>query len=143
MAAISHDDAACKNPLLPNVRSRRLVFYRGENQKIPRSSVGSLRLPVDCIAFQLFRPPLLPLPIASTWCHGGVADHGVRGEAPVTGSRRPGAGSTGGCTLHHQRHAPREAEGLRWCLGALCMGMSMSRRNMTVGSNSDGADQSL
>ena len=39
--------------------------------------------------------------------------------------------------------APREAEGLRWCLGALCMGMSMSRRNMTVGSNSDGADQSL
>ena len=28
------------------------MFYRGENQKIPRS----LRLPVDCIAFQLFRP---------------------------------------------------------------------------------------
>ena len=101
MAAISHDDSACKNPLLPDVRSRRLVFYRGENQKIPRSSAGSLRLPVDCIAFQPFRP------------------------------------------LHHQRRAPREAEGLRWCLGALCMGMSMSRRNMTVGSNSDGADQSL
>ena len=39
-------------PLLPDVRSRRLVFYRGENQKIPRS----LRLPVDCIAFQPFRP---------------------------------------------------------------------------------------
>ena len=38
----------------------------------------------------------------------------------------------GGYTLHHQRHAPREAEGLRWCLGTLCMGMSMSRRNMTV-----------
>ena len=35
------------------------------------------------------------------------------------------------------------AEGLRWCLGALCMGMSMYRRNMTVGSNSDDADQSL
>ena len=54
--AISHDDSACKNPPLPDVRSRRLVFYRGENQKIPRSSAGSLRLPVDCIAFQPFRP---------------------------------------------------------------------------------------
>ena len=52
MVAISHDESACKNSLLPIVRSRRLVFYRGENQKISRS----LRLPVDCIAFQPFRP---------------------------------------------------------------------------------------
>ena len=47
----------------------------------------------------------------------------------------------GRCTLHHQRRAPREVEGLRWCLGILCMGMSMSQRNMTVGSKSDGTDQ--
>ena len=45
--------------------------------------------------------------------------------------------------LHYQCRAPREVEGHWWCLGSLCMGMSMSRRNMTVGSNSDGADQSL
>ena len=32
------------------------MFYHGENQKIPRSSAGSLRLPVDCIAFKSFRP---------------------------------------------------------------------------------------
>ena len=33
------------------MKSRRLVFSHGENQK-----AGSLRLPVDCIAFQPFRP---------------------------------------------------------------------------------------
>ena len=32
------------------------MFYRGENQKIARSSAGSLRLPIDSIAFQPFHP---------------------------------------------------------------------------------------
>ena len=44
-----------KNPLLPDVRSRRLVFYHGENQKIPRSSAGSLRPPV-ALPFNRFAP---------------------------------------------------------------------------------------
>ena len=33
-----------------------MVFSHGENLKIPRSSAGSFRLPVDCIAFQQFHP---------------------------------------------------------------------------------------
>ena len=76
MAAISHDDSACKNPLLPNVRSRRLLFYHGENQKIPRS----LRLPVDCIAFQPFRPlcSLSPLLLPGAMAAQQITESEVR-----------------------------------------------------------------
>ena len=39
------------------------MVYHGENQKIPSSSAGSLRLPVDCTAFQPFRPLCLLSPL--------------------------------------------------------------------------------
>ena len=51
-------------PLLPDVRSRRLVFYDGENQKIPRSSAGSLRLRrLHCLS--AVSPPASPTSCAS------------------------------------------------------------------------------
>ena len=52
------------------------MFYHGENQKIPRS----LRLPVDCIAFQPFRPLrfLSPLLLPGAMVAQQITESGVR-----------------------------------------------------------------